>query len=146
MKMRIGVVLGICFCIGVLPLATAFSARKSVSENEKVPIVDLTSQDLEFNLGKVRSDTLVKVQVAIRNRLDEDLVLNEVQSTCACISGKIVSQTVRSGDVFDLEIYFDSTGYLGATNHTLYLLAENVNYTMIRIGIKVFVEEPQQQR
>lgn len=106
---------------------------------EELEVINLESNNLEYPL-LVRKNDIIKKTLTIRNKLDEALVISESRSTCECIKIDIEPQSVEIGDVFEVEIIFDSSDLERDMEEVVYLLTNNINYEVIRLVLLVRIK------
>lgn len=107
----------------------------SLGDNNQVKILNLESNNLEYNLGSIKRGQIIEEAIKVRNRLEESLVINEARSTCECVKIYVEPQIVEKGEIFEVEFTLDSTGIRHDIEVVVYILTENMNYEFIRFVI-----------
>ena len=135
MNRRISFLLLISFFL----LAANFNVLSFGEEHEEVegeiPIINLESTNLEYSLGYIQKDAVTKRTIKIRNKLEEEIEIVDVRSTCDCINIVIESQTVKRDGIFGAEIIFDSTGLAQEVEEVVYILTKSMKYELIRLVV-----------
>ncbi|MFC1708608.1 DUF1573 domain-containing protein [Candidatus Omnitrophota bacterium] len=127
---KLGLVL-VCFFI----FTVSISAESLQNEDGKLA-VSLESTNVEYNLGSIERGEVIHEIVWLRNNLEQPLAIKEARSTCECIDSSTDSQVVDRGEVFEVEITFDTQGISqGDAEEVIYILTENMDYEIIRLLI-----------
>jgi len=114
----------------------AMSVRDKDKEES---VIDLDSATLKYDFGSIEKDRVVKKSVKIRNRLDEDIEIKGVGSTCGCTTINVAEQTVKRNGVFEAEITFNSAGFSANQylEEVVYILTTSARHELIRVVVLV---------
>ncbi|MFC1645970.1 DUF1573 domain-containing protein [Candidatus Omnitrophota bacterium] len=107
----------------------------SLEDSNRGKVLNLESNNLEYDLGSIERDEIKNETIEIRNRLDESLVITEARSICECVKIYVKPQIVGKGEIFEVEFTLDSTGIKHDIEEVVYILTENMNYELIRFVI-----------
>lgn len=129
MMMR-AIIVFVCFII-FIPNVYALSPEK----NKEEQIISLESGNLEYNLGQLPMDKIIKKTVKIKNKLNQELKIKDARSSCDCMEVKLLPQIVKKNGIFEVEIVFDTTGISGDKESLVYILTDDANYELIRFEI-----------
>ncbi len=135
MNRRISFLLLISFFL----LAANFNVLSFGEEHEEVegeiPIINLESTNLEYSLGYIQKDAVTKRTIKIRNKLEEEIEIVDVRSTCDCINIVIEPETIERNSIFEAKIIFDSTGIVQEAEEIVYILTKSMKYELIRFVV-----------
>lgn len=93
--------------ITVLALSFLFLA----SPAHAAPVMELSSAS--WNMGAIFQWTNPFTQVTIRNKGDQDLLVNDVKASCGCTAVIISDKVIKPGGEGTLRIEFSSSSYRG---------------------------------
>ncbi|MDD5355367.1 MAG: DUF1573 domain-containing protein [Candidatus Omnitrophica bacterium] len=115
------------------------SAHALSFRDKEEGIINLDSATLKYDFGSVDKDKVVKKTIKIRNKLDEEIEIKGIGSTCECTSINVKEQKVKRNGIFEAEITFDSSGlsdnqYL---EEVVYILTASAQYELIRVVVLV---------
>jgi hypothetical protein len=102
--------------------------------------VDLETTNLEYSLGRIEKNSIIREIVKVVNELDEPLTLKEARSTCECIQVYVEPQIVEKGELFEVKVAFNTIGMnQGDIDEIAYIMTGNRNYELIRLVISATV-------
>jgi hypothetical protein len=102
--------------------------------------VDLETTNLEYSLGRIEKNSIIREIVKVANELDEPLTLKEARSTCECIQAYVAPQIVEKGELFEVRVAFNTIGMnQGDIDEIVYIMTGNSNYELIRLVISATV-------
>ena len=131
----------ILICLTIFMVNIKLTTAEYISQEEY--FLDLDSTNLEFSLGEVEKNSIIRERIKIINKLDEPLTVKEARSTCECLQIYVEPQIVEKGGIFEAKITIDTIGFTQDIEEVVYILTDNMNYELIRLAIVVAVVEPQ---
>ena len=91
----------------VLALSLLFLALPS----HAAPVMELSAAS--WNMGAIFQWTNPFTQITIRNKGDQDLLINDIKSSCGCTAAIISDKVIKPGGEGTLRIEFSSSSYRG---------------------------------
>jgi hypothetical protein len=92
--------------------------------------------------GRVREGDVVEATFVVQNRGDQNLLIGQVQSTCACTVAELgpEQKTVKPGESVPIKVTFSSKGYPGAQTKTIHVLSNDPDEPQLPLTVTVYVD------
>lgn len=74
-----------------------------------------------------------------KNNSDTYLNIKDVSTSCGCAVSNIKKKKLAPGEMTELAVTFDSTGYEGAVTQFIYVRTDSLDKPIVRFIIKAFV-------
>ncbi len=97
--------------------------------------VQVVTEEKTYDFGQVVEGEKVQFTFRFRNVGDEVLVLSNVRSSCGCTAALLSSSRIAPGDIGELQATFDSKGFRGAVNKTIFVETNAPEQPEITFGL-----------
>lgn len=89
------------------------------AKESSVPYIRFDHEMQSF--GKINQGDKVTRVFKVENVGNADLVIQRVKSTCGCTATSISSETIKPGEMAEIEVVFDSKRYHGTVTKSIYV-------------------------
>jgi Protein of unknown function (DUF1573) len=110
----------------------------SETETGKAPVLNLQSDQLDFNVVKV--GTAVQKNFIFRNTGKQDLLIRAIQPNCSCISATVKSQRIKAGDEAVMSIVLTGQGRKGTQHKAITIYSNDPANPVQRISLVAVVD------
>ena len=112
---------------------------KGNSQKQKANKTEITFRETSYNFGSVNIGDTVSYNFKSTNSGNKELVINEVKTSCGCTVPNYSAKVVSPGDTGSIEVKFETAGYLGHQNKSIFVYS-NAQNEVKKLTIKAFVE------
>jgi len=127
----------ICFLVFI---SNANAVSFEHGEIEKI-LLKLESQNITYDMGEVKKDTIIRKVLVIKNKLDRALRLKEARSSCECMDAFMASKTIERNGIVEIQMELDTTGFIGYNEDVIYILTDDLKYEVISVRIRTHISE-----
>lgn len=92
-----------------------------------------------WDFGKVKEGTIAEHNFVLKNKSQKTLNILEVKTTCGCTGSKIQKNSLLAGEETFLEVKFNTKGYSGPTDKTIYVQTDDPDNPLLNFIIKAEV-------
>jgi len=92
-----------------------------------------------WNFGEIKEGEIVRHNFVLKNESKNPLNIIEVKTTCGCTGTKIQKNTLSPGEGTFLEVQFNSKGYSGPVEKSIYVQTDNLDKPLLTFIIKAKV-------
>ena len=92
-----------------------------------------------WNFGKVKEGQVVNHNFALKNDSKKTLNILEVKSACGCTGSKVQKNTLLTGEKTLLEVQFNSKGFSGPVEKSIYVQTDDLDSPLFTFIIKAEV-------
>jgi len=92
-----------------------------------------------WNFGEIKEGEIVGHNFVVKNESKNTLNILGVRTSCGCTGSKIQKNTLLSGESTILEVQFNSKGYSGPVEKSIYVQTDNLDKTLLTFIIKAKV-------
>ena len=92
-----------------------------------------------WNFGEIKAGQIVRHNFVMKNASKNTLNILEVRTSCGCTGSKIQKNTLLSGESTILEVQFNSKGYAGPAEKSIYVQTDNLDKPLLTFIIKAEV-------
>ena len=94
----------------------------------------------EWNFGEISQGERVQHTFAIENQGNAPLLISKVVAACGCTAALMNSETVAPGEVGQLRVEFDSTGFSGEKFKSIRLFTNDPKESIAMVSLQGFIE------
>jgi hypothetical protein len=95
-----------------------------------------------FDFGKSLQHKTLTKEFSIRNFGSEDLVIENVSTTCGCTAAVAGETTVKPGASTPLKVSLETRGNVGQVERTVLVRSNDPQKTVLELRVRTQVEEP----
>lgn len=114
---------------------TGCLARDKQNTRDKEQIDELYSWDF----GKVKEGEVLRHDFLLKNESREILKIKDVNTSCGCTVSKVEKKILLPGEDTLIKVEFESSGYSGPVEQSIYVHTNNLDNPVIRFIIKAYV-------
>lgn len=93
-----------------------------------------------YDFGTVKEGDVIKHTFILKNNEAEPINIKEVNTSCACTTPKVSSNTVMPGKEVSIEISFDTKGYPGLRKRQLFVHTDSKKSSLVIFEIQADVK------
>lgn len=93
-----------------------------------------------YDFGTVKEGEVIKHTFVLKNNEAEPITIKEVNTSCACTTPKVSSNTVLPGKEVSIEIAFDTKGYPGLRKRQLFVHTDSKKSSLVIFEIQADVK------
>lgn len=93
-----------------------------------------------YDFGTVKEGDIIKHTFIFKNNEAETITIKEVNTSCACTTPKVSSNTVEPGKEVSIEIAFNTKGYLGKRKRQLFVHTDSKKNSLVIFEIQAEVK------
>lgn len=128
-----------------LLLATATAAVGQAVEMPPDVVVGrpkLVVSERTVNLGRIREGDIVEAVFTLSNNGDQDLLISETKSTCACTVAELTPEQKRvgPGKSVPIKVTFHSKGYPGQQTRSITVVSNDLDQPQLPLTLAVYVD------
>lgn len=127
-----------CGCVQTDP--TPSSAIKASSPRIEPPVVQVSGDRADFNLGTVKPVSRHKVIFAIHNDSDKPLKIARIKGDCACIASAEAPEFIAPGKISRVVAIFDAPDINAPYGSELIILTDDPLRKIIRLGVRANIQ------
>lgn len=91
------------------------------------------------DFGKVKEGQILRNNFIVKNNAQKTLNILEVKTSCGCTGSKVKKNTLLAGEETLLEVQFDSKGFSGAVEKSIYIQTDDLDSPLLTFIIKAEV-------
>ena len=103
-------------------LGLACFAQNKTEINATQP---LNPQEITWDFGQVKAGEVARHVFVLKNEFRKELDIKDVSTSCGCTGSQVKKKKLLPGESTDIEVTFNSKGYLGAVKQFVYLFTDN---------------------
>jgi hypothetical protein len=130
MKRQIHIIVAAIFMISFLGLAVF------ADEMQKPKAVFLSKS---HNFGPITEGKKVSTVFYFKNTGTADLLVKKIRTSCGCTAVLLSSDTIKPGDTGELKVSFDSSGFKGKIEKSIYFHSNDPDNPVVQLIIKSVV-------
>ena len=111
---------------------------KFLSRSLQPPNLILSEEEWDF--GIVKPNEKPTHIFTLKNEGDEELIIEKVWASCACVETSISNTNIRPGKYAELKAIFDTTGYEGKVKKDVYVRSNDPMEPEKRIPLNIEIE------
>lgn len=108
----------------------------SGAEKEKIEIPNYEIDEEVWDFGEVKSGSIQKHTFTLKNETGIIMRIQNVATSCGCTISEIKDKTLLPGESTELDVRFNTEGYLGEVSQFVYVTTDNIKKTVFRFTIK----------
>jgi len=116
--------------------ASSQSQEKSVEQSKAKEQVD---EKYTWDFGKAKEGDILTHTFILKNESSKTLNIKNVNTSCGCTTSEVKKTSLEPGESTDIEVKFNSKGYLGPVQKFIYVNTDDVDNPVIRLIIKADV-------
>jgi hypothetical protein len=117
--------------------AGAEDTKKAAAPDAKGPRISV--EPARFDFGKaVQNKTLAK-EFSIKNYGTEDLVIENVSTTCGCTAALLDSKVVKPGGTVPLRVTLETRNYSGKVERKILIRSNDPATNLLELKVEVMV-------
>jgi len=89
-----------------------------------------------WNFGKVKEGQVVNHNFVLKNESQKTLNILEVKTSCGCTGSKVQKNTLLAGEETFLEVQFNSKGFSGPVEKSIYVQTDDLDSPLLTFIIK----------
>lgn len=128
MKRQIYIIVAVIFMISFLGL-TAFADE--ITQKPKAVFFSKS-----HNFGPIVEGKKVSTVFYFKNTGTADLLVKKIRTSCGCTAVLLSSDTIKPGDTGELKVSFDSSGFQGKTEKSIYFHSNDPDNPVVQLIIK----------
>ena len=94
---------------------------------------------LTWDFGKIKQGEVVSHNFILKNDSAKTLKITGVNTSCGCTASEVKSKVLLPQGSTEVEVKFNSKGYLGAVQQFAYVNTDDIDKPVIKFIIKVNV-------
>lgn len=130
MKRQIHIIVAVIFMISFLGLAV-------FADEIQKPKAVFFSKSHDF--GPIAEGEKVSTVFYFKNTGTADLLVKKIRTSCGCTAVLLSSDTIKPGDTGELKVSFDSSGFKGKTEKSIYFHSNDPDNPVVQLIIKSVV-------
>lgn len=101
-----------------------------------------TQDQFLWDFGEVNQGDIVKHIFVLKNDSEKTLNIDKVNTSCGCTASKLEKDILSPGESTEIEVKFDSKGYIGPVTQHVYVNTDSPKNPVIQLTIKAKVVKP----
>ncbi len=98
-----------------------------------------TADPYTWDFGKIKQGEIVTHKFSLKNESAKPLNITAVNTSCGCTVSVVKKKVLLPQESAEVDVKFNSKGYLGAVQQFVYVNTDNVDNAIIRFIIKANV-------
>lgn len=118
--------------------------RQSPAQNNNQDTADDLKVDNArvWDFGKVKAGVILEHAFLLKNEsAEKTLNINDLTTSCGCTVSEAAKKTLLPGETADIEVKFNTKGYVGQTKQFILVTTDNLDNSIIQFIIKADVEK-----
>jgi Protein of unknown function (DUF1573) len=127
------------FLIGAFLLlsAGAEEAKKAAAPDAKGPRISV--EPASFDFGKAVQNKTLSKEFSIKNYGTEDLVIENVSTTCGCTAALLDSKVVKPGGTTPLRVTLETRTYSGKVERKILIRSNDAATNLLEVKVEAMV-------
>lgn len=126
-----------------LPSSTliALLATSACGGPDRLPSpAHIAVEEPTYNAGRVSQGTSINHSFEFRNDGDVDLRINQVRTSCGCMTGTANLSVIHPGERGSIEVTFNTTSYFGSVERTTTVLTNDGSKPVTQLKIRADID------
>lgn len=122
--------------VAVILMISFFGSAVFADEIKKPEVIFFSTS---HNFGPITEGKKVSTVFYFKNTGTADLLVQKVRTSCGCTAVLLSSDRIKPGDTGELKVSFDSSGYKGKIEKSIYFHSNDPDNPVVQLIIKSVV-------
>jgi hypothetical protein len=126
----------------VLLVSSAWAQDKGAKSEAAQKGPRIRVEPTTFDFGKALPNKTLEKEFSLRNFGNEDLVIENVSTTCGCTAALMDSKVIKPGGTTPLRVSLQTREYSGKVERTILVRSNDPTTALLEIKVQVTVVPP----
>jgi hypothetical protein len=126
----------------VLLVSSAWAEDKGAKSEAAPKGPKIRVEPATFDFGKALPNKTLEKEFSLRNFGSEDLVIENVSTTCGCTAALMDSKVIKPGGTTPLRVSLQTREYSGKVERTILVRSNDATTALLEIKVQVTVVPP----